>query len=96
MIGWKPKLCLNVGAAFSFSLWQTTTEASMSTTSPGSVWPAARAGPNAAPVSSARWAHTTSRAAARAAPTPASCVLSSRSNSRQHVESEATAPNTAA
>ena len=70
--------------------------ASKSITSPGSSRPAAFAGGNACPDSSARCAHTTSRAAARALPTAPSRAVSRRSSSRQHVESDATAPNNAA
>ena len=51
------EVCLNVGAACSFSEWQTTIEASTSITSPGSSRPAARAGGNGCPVTSARCAH---------------------------------------
>ena len=65
-IGWNPKVFLNVGAACSFSLWQTTIEASRSITRPGRTRPAALAGGNNSPDSSARCAQTTSRAAARA------------------------------
>ena len=96
MIGWKPKTVLERRRGVLLLLWHTTIDASMSITSPGSVWPAARAGPNAAPVSSARCAHTTSRAAARAAPTPASSRPVEPVQQPPHVESEATAPNTAA
>ena len=87
---------MNVGAACSFSLWHTTIEASRSITSPGSSRPAARAGGNGSPDSSARCAQTTSRAAARAGATAPNRAVSRRSSSRQHVESDATAPNNAA
>ncbi|MDT7700258.1 MAG: hypothetical protein QOJ30_2583 [Pseudonocardiales bacterium] len=65
-------------------------------TRPGSSRPADVAGGNGLPVSSARCAQTTSRAAALAratAPNPPGPRLSS---SRQHVESDATDPNNAA
>jgi len=87
---------LNVGAASSFSLWQTTIEASRSITNPGSARPAARAGGNDCPDSSARCAHTTSRVAARARATAPNAAVSSRSSNRQHVESDATDPNNSA
>jgi transposase len=80
----------------SFSLWQTTTEASRSITSPGSSRAAARADGNGSLDSSARCAQTTVRAAPRACATAPSCTVSSRSSSRQHVESDATGPNSSA
>jgi hypothetical protein len=49
-IGWYPKLPLNVGAAASFSLGQTTIEESRSITSTGNSRPATRAGGNGRPV----------------------------------------------
>ena len=48
------------------------------------------------PARSARCAHTTSRAAARANAIARNGGVSSRSSSRRHVESDATAPNNAA
>ena len=95
-MGWNPKVFLNVGAACSFSLWQTTTDASRSITSPDSSRPAACAGGNGRPARSARCAHATSRAPARADAIALNPAVSSRSSSRQHVESDATAPNNAA
>lgn len=63
---------LNVAAACSFAEWHTTMQASTSITSPGSTCPAAVAAGQVLPVSAARCAQTTSRAAARAAATSAS------------------------
>jgi hypothetical protein len=52
---------LNVAAAASFSLWQTTIEASVSMTSTRRSRPASRTRGNGTPRASACWAQTTSR-----------------------------------
>jgi hypothetical protein len=82
----------HVRVADSFSEWQITTEASTSSTRPGTGRPAALTCGSCPRISKA-CAHASSRAAARAARNRSSASVSRSASTRHAVGSEATGPN---
>ncbi len=98
--GWKPQVCLNVAAACSFSECAIVMVASSSITSTGRPSRDSNGAPHtsdagsAVPLTSARSAQATSRAVALAASIAFSSASPIAPSTRQHVESEATDPNT--